>query len=127
MLKSAPEPPTRLAMLKNQEADVAYGLFGPLAEEVHHDPSLQLEPVTPAGTVAQERLNCLYVGSTFTLLGFCVLFIWFGSSAGSRRMPMYRCSMPSPSVSTKPPRRWGHSSKEGPKEARGQNVEESVA
>jgi len=50
-----------------------------------------------------------------------------GRSAGSRRMPMHGCSMPSPSVSTKPPRRWEHGSKEGAKEAHEQNVEESVA
>jgi ABC-type transport system substrate-binding protein len=37
-------------MLKRQEADVAYGIFGPLAEEVRRDPSLKLEPVVPPGT-----------------------------------------------------------------------------
>jgi len=82
VLKSVPEPPTRLAMLKNQEADVAYGLFDPLAEEVRRNPSLQLEPMTPAGTVAKERLNFLYVDSTFTLLGFCVLLIRLGMLLG---------------------------------------------
>jgi peptide/nickel transport system substrate-binding protein len=50
VMKSVPEPTTRLAMLKNQEADVAYGIFGPLAEEVQHDPHLKLEPVVPPGT-----------------------------------------------------------------------------
>ena len=34
IFKSVPEPTTRLAMLKRQEADVAYALYGPLAEEV---------------------------------------------------------------------------------------------
>src|SRR6266581_5412439 len=55
VMKSVPEATTRLAMLKKQEADVTYGLFGPLAEEVRRNPSLQLEPVMPAGTVAKER------------------------------------------------------------------------
>src|SRR5467141_3995618 len=35
--KSVPEATTRLAMLKQQEADVACGIFGPLAEEVRRD------------------------------------------------------------------------------------------
>jgi peptide/nickel transport system substrate-binding protein len=50
VLKSVPEPTTRMAMLKRREADVAYGLFGPLAEEVRQDPNLKLEPVVPPGT-----------------------------------------------------------------------------
>lgn len=45
VLKSVPEATTRLAMLKKQEADVAYALYGPLAEEVKRDSSLKLEPV----------------------------------------------------------------------------------
>lgn len=45
VLKSVPEATTRLAMLKKQEADVAYALYGPLAEEVQRDASLKLEPV----------------------------------------------------------------------------------
>ena len=45
VLKSVPEATTRLAMLKNREADVAYALYGPLAEEVQRDASLKLEPV----------------------------------------------------------------------------------
>jgi peptide/nickel transport system substrate-binding protein len=44
-LKSVPEATTRLAMLKNREADVAYALYGPLAEEVQRDANLKLEPV----------------------------------------------------------------------------------
>ncbi len=43
VMKSVPEATTRLAMLKQQEADVAYGIFGPLAEEVRRDPHLKLE------------------------------------------------------------------------------------
>lgn len=50
VFKSVPEPTTRLAMLKNQEADVAYALYGPLAEEVNRDPSLKLEPVVIPST-----------------------------------------------------------------------------
>jgi peptide/nickel transport system substrate-binding protein len=50
VMKSVPEPTTRLAMLKNQEADIAYALFGALAEEVQHDPRLKLEAVVPPGT-----------------------------------------------------------------------------
>jgi peptide/nickel transport system substrate-binding protein len=50
VMKSVPEPTTRLAMLKKQEADIAYGIFGPLAEEVQRDPHLKLEPVVPPGT-----------------------------------------------------------------------------
>jgi peptide/nickel transport system substrate-binding protein len=42
VMKSVPEATTRLAMLKRQEADVTYGLYGPLAEEVRRDPNLQL-------------------------------------------------------------------------------------
>jgi ABC-type transport system substrate-binding protein len=43
VMKSVPEATTRLAMLKQQEADVAYGIFGTLAEEVRRDPNLKLE------------------------------------------------------------------------------------
>jgi peptide/nickel transport system substrate-binding protein len=43
VMKSVPEATTRLAMLKQQEADVAYGLFGTLAEEVRRDANLKLE------------------------------------------------------------------------------------
>ncbi len=50
VMKSVPEDTTRLAMLKKKEADVAYGLYGALAEEVRRDPSLKLEPVVPPGT-----------------------------------------------------------------------------
>jgi peptide/nickel transport system substrate-binding protein len=50
VFKSVPEPTTRLAMLKNQEADIAYALYGPLADEVNRDPSLKLEPVVIPST-----------------------------------------------------------------------------
>jgi peptide/nickel transport system substrate-binding protein len=50
VMKSVPEATTRLAMLKKQEADVTYGLYGALAEEVHRDPNLKLEPVILPGT-----------------------------------------------------------------------------
>ena len=45
VFKSVPEATTRLAMLKQQEADVAYAMYGPLAEEIQRDSSLKLEPV----------------------------------------------------------------------------------
>ena len=50
VLKSVPEATTRLAMLKRQEVDVAYALFGALGEEVRRDPNLKLEPVFPPTT-----------------------------------------------------------------------------
>ena len=50
VMKSVTEATTRLAMLKNKEADVTYGLYGALAEEVTRDPNLKLEPVIPPGS-----------------------------------------------------------------------------
>ena len=50
VMKSVPEATTRLAMLKQREADVAYGLFGPLAEEVRRDPTLKLVAITGQAT-----------------------------------------------------------------------------
>jgi peptide/nickel transport system substrate-binding protein len=50
VMKSVPEATTRLAMLKQQEADVAYGLFGTLAEEVRRDPNLKLEALQGQAT-----------------------------------------------------------------------------
>jgi peptide/nickel transport system substrate-binding protein len=50
VFKSVPDPTTRLAMLKKQEADVTYALYGALAEEVRRDPKLKLEPVVLPGT-----------------------------------------------------------------------------
>jgi peptide/nickel transport system substrate-binding protein len=49
VFKSVPDPTTRLAMLKNREADITYAIYGTLAEEVRRDPALKLEP-TLAGT-----------------------------------------------------------------------------
>jgi len=50
VMKSVPEATTRLAMLKHQEADVAYGIFGTLAEEVRRDPNLKLEALRGQAT-----------------------------------------------------------------------------
>lgn len=50
VLKSVPEATTRLTMLKTQEADMAYALFGALAEEARRDPTLKVEPVLPPTT-----------------------------------------------------------------------------
>jgi peptide/nickel transport system substrate-binding protein len=50
VMKSVSEATTRLAMLKKREADVTYGLYGALGEEVQRDPNLKLEPVLPPGT-----------------------------------------------------------------------------
>src|SRR5215470_604334 len=44
VFKSVPEESTRLAMLKRMEADVAYSIRGPLAEEVKRTPGLTLKP-----------------------------------------------------------------------------------
>lgn len=49
IFKSVPEPTTRLAMVKRQEADVTYAIYGTLAEEVQRDKTLKLEPML-AGT-----------------------------------------------------------------------------
>jgi peptide/nickel transport system substrate-binding protein len=49
VLKSATDPTTRLAMVKNQEADVTYAIYGTLAEAVQRDETLKLVP-TLAGT-----------------------------------------------------------------------------
>jgi peptide/nickel transport system substrate-binding protein len=50
VMKSVPDATTRLAMLKKQEADVTYGLYGALGEEVRRDPNLKLEPVVLPAT-----------------------------------------------------------------------------
>jgi peptide/nickel transport system substrate-binding protein len=50
VMKGVPEATTRLAMLKNQEADVTYRLYGALGEEVRRDPNLKLEPVVLPAT-----------------------------------------------------------------------------
>jgi peptide/nickel transport system substrate-binding protein len=44
VFKSVPEPATRLAMLKQREADVTYAIYSTLGEDVRRDPSLKLEP-----------------------------------------------------------------------------------
>jgi peptide/nickel transport system substrate-binding protein len=50
VMRSVPDPTTRLAMLKRQEADITYGLYGALGEEVQRDKRLKLEPVLLPGT-----------------------------------------------------------------------------
>jgi peptide/nickel transport system substrate-binding protein len=50
VMRSVPEATTRLAMLKNGEADVTYGLYGALGEEVKRDADLKLEPVVIPGS-----------------------------------------------------------------------------
>jgi peptide/nickel transport system substrate-binding protein len=42
VMRSIPEDSTRLAMLKTGEADIAYAMMGPMAEEVKRDPKLRL-------------------------------------------------------------------------------------
>jgi peptide/nickel transport system substrate-binding protein len=44
-MKGVPDGSTRLAMLKRQEADIAFALDGPIAEEVRRDPNLRLVDV----------------------------------------------------------------------------------
>jgi peptide/nickel transport system substrate-binding protein len=44
VMKVVPEEPARLAMLKTGEADIAYLMTGPIAEEVKRTPSLRLMP-----------------------------------------------------------------------------------
>jgi peptide/nickel transport system substrate-binding protein len=44
VMKVVPEEPTRLAMLKKGEADIAYLMTGPVAEEIKRTPSLRLLP-----------------------------------------------------------------------------------
>jgi peptide/nickel transport system substrate-binding protein len=50
VFKSVPEPTTRLAMLKQREADVAYAMYSSLAEDIQRDADLKLEPVLIPGT-----------------------------------------------------------------------------
>lgn len=50
IMKSVPEATTRLAMLKQQEADVTFGIFGSLAEDVRQDPKLTLVAVRGQAT-----------------------------------------------------------------------------
>src|SRR6185436_6807414 len=45
-----PDPSTRVAALKRGEADIAYSVRGPLAEELRRTPGLTLMPTYPSGT-----------------------------------------------------------------------------
>jgi peptide/nickel transport system substrate-binding protein len=56
VLKSIPDPSTRMAMLKRGEVDVAYYLEVPHAEEVKRDPRLRL---TFSGGIGSSALNFL--------------------------------------------------------------------
>jgi len=49
VFKSVPEATTRLAMLKQQEADVTYAMYSTLGEEIRRDKNLKLEPVLIPG------------------------------------------------------------------------------
>jgi peptide/nickel transport system substrate-binding protein len=44
VFRNVPDETTRLAMLKRGEADIAYSIRGPLAEELKRTPGLQLKP-----------------------------------------------------------------------------------
>ncbi|HEV8614794.1 MAG TPA: ABC transporter substrate-binding protein [Methylomirabilota bacterium] len=50
IFRSVPDDTTRLAMLKRGEADVAYSIRGPLAEEVRRTPGLTLKATSPTFT-----------------------------------------------------------------------------
>ena len=50
VFKAIPDESTRLAMLKRGEADIAYSIRGPLAEELQRTPGLTLKPNYPPGT-----------------------------------------------------------------------------
>jgi peptide/nickel transport system substrate-binding protein len=50
ILRSVPDDTTRLAMLKRGEADIAYSLRGPLAEEIRRTPGLTLKATVPTFT-----------------------------------------------------------------------------
>jgi len=50
VFKSVPDESTRLAMLKRGEADIAYSIRGPLAEELQRTAGLTLQPNYPPGT-----------------------------------------------------------------------------
>ncbi len=54
VFRSVPDDSTRLAMLKRGEADIAYSIRGPLAEEVRRTPGLTLRATAPTFT---EWLN----------------------------------------------------------------------
>jgi peptide/nickel transport system substrate-binding protein len=50
VFRSVPDDSTRLAMLKRGEADIAYSIRGPLAEEVRRTPGLTLKATQPTFT-----------------------------------------------------------------------------
>src|SRR2546425_8401498 len=50
IFRSVPDDTTRLAMLKRGEADIAYAIRGPLAEEVRRTPGLTLKATVPTFT-----------------------------------------------------------------------------
>src|SRR5262245_26450736 len=50
IMRSVPDDTTRLAMLKRGEADIAYSIRGPLAEELKRTPGLTLKPTSPTFT-----------------------------------------------------------------------------
>src|SRR5437867_3799900 len=50
IFRSVPDDTTRLAMLKRGEADIAYSIRGPLAEEVRRTPGLTLKATVPTFT-----------------------------------------------------------------------------
>jgi peptide/nickel transport system substrate-binding protein len=50
IFRSVPDETTRLAMLKRGEADIAYSIRGPLAEELRRTPGLTLKPTQPTFT-----------------------------------------------------------------------------
>jgi peptide/nickel transport system substrate-binding protein len=50
VFKAVSDETTRLAMLKRGEADIAYQLRGPLAEEIKRTPGLSLKPTLPTFT-----------------------------------------------------------------------------
>jgi peptide/nickel transport system substrate-binding protein len=50
VFRSVPDDTTRLAMLKRGEADIAYSIRGPLAEEVRRTPGLTLKASSPTFT-----------------------------------------------------------------------------
>jgi peptide/nickel transport system substrate-binding protein len=50
IFRSVPDDNTRLAMLKRGEADIAYSIRGPLAEELRRTPGLTLKATSPTFT-----------------------------------------------------------------------------
>lgn len=50
----------RLVMLKRQEADVAYGMYGAVAEEIRRDATLTLQPTVPPTPQWMTFTSALY-------------------------------------------------------------------